>query len=69
MFRHFYRGGLTPQESELLRKLRTRGYALAIFTPGDVGSPMNRKPIEDSMVKAGKQTLKQMEVQHDNRNG
>jgi hypothetical protein len=66
MFRHFYRGGLTHQESELLRKLRARGYALAIFDPIDVGNPLNRKPVEDSMLKAGKQTLKQMEVRHGN---
>ena len=64
MFRHPYRGGLTPQESELLRKLRGRGFAVAIFAPSDVGNALNRKPVEDSMVRAGKQTLKQMEVRH-----
>jgi hypothetical protein len=64
MFRAAYRRGLSKLENEVLRHLRRRGFALALFPPSDVGSPMNRKPIEDSMVRAGKQTLKQMEVRH-----
>lgn len=62
MFRHFYRGGLTTEESELLRKLRRRGFALALFPPVDVGNPMNRKPVEDSMIRAGRKALRQTEV-------
>jgi len=63
MFAHTYRGGITRVESELLKKLRQRGFAVAIFSPADVGSPLNRKSIEDSMIKAGKQTINQKEVQ------
>jgi hypothetical protein len=62
MFRHFYRSGLTAEESELLRMLRRRGFALALLPPVDVGGPMNRKPIEDLMIKAGRQALRKAEV-------
>lgn len=61
MFRTRYRAGLTPQDSDLLRRLRGRGFAVAIFPPLDVGDPLNRKVIEDNMVKAGRQTIRQLE--------
>jgi hypothetical protein len=51
---------MEPQETELLRKLRGRGFAVAIFPPAEVGQPMNRKEIEDEMVKAGRITIKQL---------
>jgi len=64
MFRHHYRGGLSKIENEVLRQLRRRGFALALFSPVDVGNPLNRGPIEQSMLKAGRQTLKQVEVRY-----
>jgi hypothetical protein len=69
MFRHFYRAGLTPDESELLRKLRHRGFALALIPPCDVGGALNRKPVEDFMLRAGRQAIKQMEVSCERRSG
>jgi len=60
MFRTRYRAGMEPQESELLRKLRGRGFAVAIFPPAEVGEPLNRKAIEDQMVQAGRNTIKQL---------
>ena len=60
MFRTRYRAGMEPQESELLRKLRGRGFAVAIFPPVEVGEPLNRKEIEDEMVRAGRNTIKQL---------
>jgi hypothetical protein len=50
-----YRGTLTPQESEAIRTLRRRGFAVAVITPADVGPPLRRKPIEDEMLAAGRQ--------------
>jgi len=61
LYRHQYRAGMTPEDSQFLRRLRLRGFALALFTPVDVGNPLNRKAIEDQMLKAGKQVIKQME--------
>jgi hypothetical protein len=61
IYRHHYRAGITPEDSQFLRRLRLRGFALALFTPVDVGNPLNRKVIEDQMLKAGKQVIKQME--------
>lgn len=58
IYRSAYKAGLSRDESELLRKLRGRGFAVAIFGPSDVGNPLNRKPIEDRMVKAGKDAIK-----------
>jgi uroporphyrinogen-III synthase len=63
MFRTRYRAGMEPQETELLRKLRGRGFAVAIFPPIEVGEPLNRKEIEDEMVKAGRNTIKQLRGQ------
>ena len=60
MFRHPYRGGLTPSENELLRKLRNRGFALVVLPPFEVGGPMNRKPLEDYMLRAGKTAIRHM---------
>jgi hypothetical protein len=61
LYRHKYRAGMTPEDSEFLRKLRLRGFALALFTPVDVGNPLNRKAIEDQMLRAGKQAIKHLE--------
>lgn len=60
MFRTRYRAGMEPQDSETLRRLRGRGFAVAIFPPAEVGQPLNRKAIEDQMVKAGRITIKQL---------
>jgi hypothetical protein len=51
---------MTTEDSQFLRRLRLRGFALALFTPVDVGNPLNRKVIEDQMLKAGKQVIKQI---------
>jgi len=64
MFRHHYRDGLSKLENEVLRQLRRRGFALAVFSPASVGNPLNRAPIEKSMVKAGRETLKQAQVSY-----
>jgi hypothetical protein len=60
LYRSAYREGLTKEEGQLLRMLRSRGFAVAIFPPVDVGHALNRKPIEDRMVRAGRETIKQM---------
>lgn len=60
LYRSQYRRDLSKEEGEVLRKLRSRGFAVAIFPPGDVGIPLNRKPIEDRMVKAGRETINQI---------
>jgi hypothetical protein len=60
LYRAAYRAGLSKEEGDLVRKLRSRGFAVAIFPPGDVGIPLNRKPIEDRMVKAGRDTINQI---------
>jgi len=60
LYRHQYRAGMTTEDSQFLRRLRLRGFALALFTPVDVGNPLNRKVIEDQMLKAGKQVIKQI---------
>ena len=60
MFYHKYRKGLSPQESEAIRQLRRRGYAVIVFSPDEVGGPMKRKPVEDAMLKAGKQMVREI---------
>jgi hypothetical protein len=59
LYRKTYRAELTKDESELLRTLRGRGFAVAIFGPSAVGTPLNRKPIEEAMVNAGLKALKE----------
>ena len=65
MFRHPYRAGLSKIENEVLRQLRRRGFALALLSPVDVGNPLNRGSVEQQMLKAGRQTLKQVEVRYE----
>ena len=55
MFVHRFRKGLSPQENETIRQLRRRGFAVVVFNPVDVGGPLNRKPVEDAMLRAGKE--------------
>jgi hypothetical protein len=62
LYRSRYKAGMTPEDEDLVRRLRHRGFAVVVFSPVDVGSPLNRGPVEKSMVKAGQQTLKQIEV-------
>jgi hypothetical protein len=54
MFNHSYRRGLTPGESEVIRALRKRGFAIVLLGPQVVGGPLNRKAIEDQMLKAAR---------------
>jgi len=60
LYRSMYRADLSKEEGELLRNLRGRGFAVAIFPPSQVGQPLNRKPIEDRMIRAGKETINQI---------
>ena len=59
MFVHRFRKGLSPQENEVIRQLRRRGFAVVVFNPVDVGGPLNRKPVEDAMLRAGKEITKE----------
>ena len=52
MFRYRYRQGIGRPESELLRGLRRKGFAIVVIPPAQVGHPLNRKTIEDRMLKA-----------------
>jgi len=45
---------------KLLRTLRSRGFALALMPRDDVGNPLNRKTIEDAMLKAGKAAVREI---------
>lgn len=58
--RRRYRYGLEPHEMLLLRSMRSRGFAVAIMPPCDVGDKLNRKPVEDAMIKAAKRAIRQM---------
>jgi hypothetical protein len=58
MFYRRYKAGLTQEDGEFLRKLRSKGFAVVVFNPVDVGDPMHRKPVEDEMLRAGKDALK-----------
>jgi len=58
--KHPYRYGLQPHEMKLLRTLRSRGFALALMPRDDVGNPLNRKTIEDAMLKAGKAAAREI---------
>lgn len=60
LYRSAYKAGLSKDESELLRKLRGRGFAVAIFNPSEVGSPLNRGQIENQMVRAGTETIQEI---------
>ena len=59
IFIHRYRAGLAPHESEVLRQLRRRGFAVVVFRPEEVGGPLNRSVAEAAMLKAGKATLRE----------
>jgi hypothetical protein len=54
-----YRKGLEAHESEAIRQLRRRGFAVVLLSPRDVGDPLNRGIIEAAMLKAGKATLRE----------
>jgi hypothetical protein len=57
MYLHRYREGLTKEESEVVRKLRLKGYAIVVLKAG----AMQRGAVEEAMRKAAKRK----EVQHD----
>jgi hypothetical protein len=52
-----YRQGLTKEEAEVIRRLRAKGWAIAILRPAEVGEAVNRGVAEYSMVRAGKRAL------------
>lgn len=62
-YRSSYKAGLTKDESSLLKLLRGRGFAVAIFGPSEVGHPLNRKTIEDRMLSAGRVVVKAIKEQ------
>lgn len=57
-----YKNGLTPEDEEVIRRLRCKGFAVAILSPVTVGTGLNRSPVEQAMVKAGKAHLKLKEA-------
>lgn len=61
MFQHVYRKSLSQTESEAIRSLRRRGFAVVLFDPLQVGGPLNRKVVENSMLKAGRRACKESE--------
>jgi hypothetical protein len=63
--RHPYRFGLTGPEMKMLRSIRGKGFALALIPPADVGNQLNRKTIEDSMIKAAKEMIREIKEEHE----
>lgn len=59
--RWHYRRGLSRDEAEVIRRLRAKGFAIALLAADDVGNPLNRSPVEQAMVKAGRAVLKRRE--------
>ena len=53
MFFHRYRGRMTKEESEFIRLLRTKGFAVMVFDAG----AMKRGEVEEAMRKAGDNAL------------
>ena len=56
---HPYRVRLTKEESQSIRQLRRKGYAVVFISPGDVGPPINRGNVEAAMLRAGKTQAQQ----------
>lgn len=54
MLAYHYRATLTKEESQSIRQLRRKGFAVVFLSPGDVGEPLNRGSIEAVMIQAGK---------------
>jgi len=50
MFKYRYKDGLAQSESEMIRALRLRGYAVVVVKAG----AMQRGLVEDAMKKAAK---------------
>lgn len=50
MYLHRYREGLTKEESEVVRKLRLKGYAIVVLKAG----ALQRGAVEEAMRKAAK---------------
>jgi hypothetical protein len=69
LYRRAYKGDMTGEEEDLLRRLRHRGFAVAVLPPVEVGNQLNRSPIEQSMVRAARQFLNQKEVRTHGRTG
>lgn len=40
--RWHYRRGLSRDEAEVIRRLRAKGFAIALLAADDVGNPLNR---------------------------
>jgi uroporphyrinogen-III synthase len=62
MFLYRYKTGMSEQESELVRQLRRRGFAIVVMNPVEVGEPINRKPLEDRMLAAGRRALRRIKA-------
>jgi hypothetical protein len=52
MFVHKYRQGMTLSESNVIRTLRNKGFAVVVIPPTKVGGALNRSIIESHMLKA-----------------
>jgi hypothetical protein len=53
---------MSEQESELIRQLRKRGFAVVVLNSLEVGEPINRKPLEDQMLAAGRRALRRIKA-------
>lgn len=56
MYRHSYRKGISKLESEAIRQLRLRGYAVVILHAGTLA----RGGVEDAMRKAAHKAMKEV---------
>jgi hypothetical protein len=45
-----------------MRQLRRRGFAIVVMNPVEVGEPINRKPLEDRMLAAGRRALRRIKA-------
>jgi hypothetical protein len=55
MFKHSYRHGLAQAESEMIRQLRLKGFAIVVMKAG----ALERGAVEEAMRKAAKTTMKE----------
>ena len=54
MYLHKYRKGMTTEESEFIRALRNKGFAIVVFDAG----AQRRGEVEEAMKTAGGKALK-----------
>jgi hypothetical protein len=54
-YKHSYRAGMARTESELIRALRLKGFAVVVMKAG----ALERGAVEEAMRKAAKTTMKE----------